>query len=56
MERAIEIAKLVNIGADFLISDPWYNPTVMAPENIAAARAYLWCHLERLGMMVSAGG
>lgn len=55
-ERAkeIELAKLVNIGADFLISDPWYNPTVMAPENIAAARAYLWRHLERLGVTVSA--
>ncbi len=47
--KEIEIAKFVNIGGDFLIADPWFRPTVMAPENIRAARAYLWRHLERLG-------
>lgn len=48
VEKEIEIAKLINIGADFLISDPWYSPTVMAADNVRAARAYLWTHLERL--------
>jgi len=47
-EKEIEIAKLLNIGADFTIGDPWFNPRVMAPGNVAAARRYLWRHLERL--------
>jgi hypothetical protein len=45
-----EIAKLINIGGNFLISDPWFCPTVMAPENVQAARAFLWRHLTRLGV------
>ena len=47
-EKEIEIAKLLNVGADFDISDPWYSPSVMAPANIAAARLHLWRHLARL--------
>lgn len=47
--KEIEIAKLLNIGADFVISDPWFSPSVMSGENIAASRAYLWRHLARLG-------
>lgn len=47
-EKAVEIAKLWNIGGDFLISDPWFNPSVMSHENIAAAREYLLRHVERL--------
>jgi hypothetical protein len=55
-EKEVEIARLLNVGADFLISDPWYNPTVISSENVSAARAYLWRHLERLGMAVPARG
>jgi hypothetical protein len=51
-EKEVEVAGLLNVGADFLISDPWYNPTVMAAENVSAARAYLWHHLNRLGTTV----
>ena len=47
-EKEEEIAKFIDIGGDFLISDPWFCPTVMAPENVQATRAYLWRHLERL--------
>lgn len=47
-KKEIEIAKLLNIGADFVISDPWFSPSVMSEENIATARAYLWRHLARL--------
>ena len=43
------IARLMNIGADFSINDPWLGPSVLSPDNIAAARAYLWRHLARLG-------
>ncbi len=46
--KEIEIAKLLNVGANFLISDPWFSPSVMSGQNIAAARAYLWRHLARL--------
>jgi capsular polysaccharide biosynthesis protein len=45
-----EIAKLINVGGDFLISDPWFSPTVMAQENVQVARACLWRHLARLGV------
>ncbi len=44
------IARLMNIGADFSINDPWLGPTVLSPDNIAAARAYLWRHLAQLGV------
>lgn len=47
-EKEIEIAKFLNVGADFVIGDPWFNPAVMAPDNVASARTYLWRHLERL--------
>ena len=50
-EKEIEIAKFVNIGADFAIADPLFTPNVMAPENIKAARTCLWRHLERLGVV-----
>jgi CDP-glycerol glycerophosphotransferase (TagB/SpsB family) len=53
-EKEIEIAKLVNIGGDFVIGDPWFIPTVMAQENIDAARDYLWRHLKRLGAVARA--
>jgi hypothetical protein len=43
-----EIAKLINIRADFVISDPWSTPGTMALQNIAAARTYLWRHIARL--------
>lgn len=48
--KEIEIAKLLNIGADFTIDDPWNNPRTTAPANIAAAREYLWRHIGRLGV------
>jgi len=47
-EKEIAIAKLLNIGADFIISDPWFSPSVLAPENIATAREHLWKHLDCL--------
>ena len=47
-QKEIEIAKLLNIGADFVIGDPWVNPRTTAPENVAAARRHLWRHLARL--------
>jgi len=47
-KKEIEIAKLLNVGADFLISDPWQFPSVMSDRNIAAARTYLWQHLARM--------
>jgi hypothetical protein len=48
-EKEAAIASLLAIGADFTIGDPWLTPTTLAPENVAAARAHLWRHLERLG-------
>jgi hypothetical protein len=53
-EKEIAIAKFVNIGGDFIIGDPWFTPTVMAPDNIRAARDYLWRHLKRLGVAAGA--
>jgi hypothetical protein len=50
-EKEVEFAKLINIGGDFVIGDPWFIPTVMAPENIRAARDYFWRHLARIGAM-----
>ena len=47
-EKVIEIAKLLNVGGDFVIYDPWYSPIVMAPQNIRAARDYLWNHMMKL--------
>ena len=47
-EKEIQIAKLLNVGADFDIGDPWFSPSVMAPANIAAARLHLWRHLAQL--------
>jgi Capsule polysaccharide biosynthesis protein len=47
-EKEIEIAKMLNVGGDFAIGDPWFNPRVMAPANIAAARAHLIKHLARI--------
>jgi capsule polysaccharide export protein KpsC/LpsZ len=47
-QKEIEIAKLLHVGGNFLISDPWSNPTVMAAENIRAARDYLKRHVVRL--------
>jgi Capsule polysaccharide biosynthesis protein len=47
-EKEIEIAKLLAIGADFTIGDPWFEPSVLATENVAAARGYLLRHLARL--------
>ncbi|HUB98160.1 MAG TPA: hypothetical protein VL993_19710 [Stellaceae bacterium] len=47
-EKEQEIAKFINIGADFVIGDPWASPGMMAAQNIAAARTYLWHHLSRL--------
>lgn len=46
-EKAIEIAKLLNIGGDFVISDPWFVPQVCAPANIAAAREHMWQTIKR---------
>jgi hypothetical protein len=46
--KETEIAKLLNIGADFIIGDPWSNPQTMAPENVAAGRELLWRHIARL--------
>jgi hypothetical protein len=48
-EREIEIAKLLNIGAEFVISDPWFVPGVCAPDNIAAAREHMWESINRRG-------
>lgn len=53
-EKEVEFAKFVNIGGDFVIGDPWFSPAVMAPENIRAARDYLWRHIERLGKVAKA--
>lgn len=50
-----EIAKLLNVGGNFLISDPWFSPTVMARENVQAVRACLWRHLSRLSLREPAG-
>jgi hypothetical protein len=47
-ETESAIARLLAIGADFTIGDPWLSPTTMAAENIQAAREYLWRHLARL--------
>ena len=47
-QKEIEIAKLLNVSATFMVTDPWFAPTVMAPENIKTAREYLWLHLRRL--------
>jgi hypothetical protein len=47
-EKRVELAKLINIGGDFVIGDPWYSPVVMSSENVDAAREYLWIHLARL--------
>jgi hypothetical protein len=47
-EKEVAMARLLAIGADFAIGDPWMTPTTMSPENVAAARAYLWRHLARL--------
>lgn len=43
------IARLMNVGADFTIGDPWWGPSTLSAANVAAARAYLWRHLDRLG-------
>ena len=47
-EKESAVARLLAIGADFIIGDPWLAPTTLAPGNIAAAREYLWRHLARL--------
>jgi hypothetical protein len=47
-EKEVEIAKLLNIGADFIITDPWVIPQTTAPENVAGARDYLWRHIARV--------
>jgi hypothetical protein len=47
-EKEIEIAKMLNIGGDFVIEDPWQVPHTLAPENIATARECLWRHLDRM--------
>jgi hypothetical protein len=47
-EGEVAIAKFWNIGGDFLIADPWFNPSVMSAENIAATREYLLRHIDRL--------
>ena len=46
--KEIEIAKLLNIAADFVIDDPWMNPRATAPANVAAAREFMWHHIARL--------
>jgi Capsule polysaccharide biosynthesis protein len=47
-DKEVEVAKLLNLGADFVVGDPWLTPSVMSRQNIAAARTYLWRHLARL--------
>jgi Capsule polysaccharide biosynthesis protein len=47
-QKEIEFAKLLNVSAKFVISDPWLSGTIMAAENVEAAREYLWLHLRRL--------
>jgi hypothetical protein len=47
-EKEIEIAKMLNVGGNFLIDDAWLQPTTMAPKNIKNARDYFWRHLTRL--------
>jgi len=47
-EKAIAIAKLINIGGEFIINDPWFVPSVCAPSNVAATRDFMWKHLRRL--------
>lgn len=49
-DKERELARLLAVGDDFVISDPWFVPTVMAPDNVRATRAYLWRHLARLGV------
>lgn len=46
-EKTVEIAKLLNLGGDFVINDPWFVPAVCAPENMAAAREHLWRTIKR---------
>jgi len=46
--KEVEVAKLLNVGANFVIADPWFTPSATSGENIAAARSYLWRHVARL--------
>ena len=50
VEKEIEIARLLNVSADFFIGDPWFFPTVMAPENVGMTRDYLLRYMRRLGV------
>lgn len=47
-DKMIELAKLLNIGVDFVVGDPWGSPAVMSTANISGARECLLKELRRL--------
>lgn len=47
-EREIAVAKLINIGGEFEISNPYHFPITLEPNRIAAARRLLLRYLRKL--------